>query len=184
MFTPRKVFSRSFAASATLHEETGTNTFTARPYMAIAFSRQAGVKPPTTFGISATLLSGFAGSSRSGEKARWKSTPAFILRPLAPGASPVTATVWVTACLGWEAGRRWRNSVSVFGHFSLRTSSVGENEEPMDCPSWPLPSSIHDPASSTARNSSSVVPGYVVDSNDTSVPFCKWGAMARPVSRI
>ena len=39
-----------------------------------------GVNPPTNFGASPTLLSGFAGSSRSGENAKWKSSPAFEAR--------------------------------------------------------------------------------------------------------
>ena len=41
-----------------------------------------------------------------------------------------------------------------------------------------------DPSSSTTRNSSSVVPGYVVDSRTTKAPFARCGAIARPVSRI
>jgi hypothetical protein len=74
MFALLNMFSESFAASATRQLETGTTVFIARPYSRTALSRRAGVRPPTGFCTSPTLLSGFAGSSRSGENARWKST--------------------------------------------------------------------------------------------------------------
>ena len=43
MFTPRKMFSSSFVASAARHEDTGTRVLIAIPYSALVFSRQAGV---------------------------------------------------------------------------------------------------------------------------------------------
>ena len=43
MFTLRKMFSSSFVASAARQEETGTKVLMARPYTALARSRQAGV---------------------------------------------------------------------------------------------------------------------------------------------
>ena len=46
----------------------------------MARSAQAGVSPPTTFGVVLTVKSVRPGSIRSGDIARWKSTPA--RRPL------------------------------------------------------------------------------------------------------
>ena len=42
---------------------------------------QAGVRPPTTLGVLLVVKSVRPGSTRSGEKARWKSTPAVSPEP-------------------------------------------------------------------------------------------------------
>ena len=55
MLTERKMFSSSFASSAVSGAETGTSVSTALLYMATARSVQAGVSPPTIFGIVRTV---------------------------------------------------------------------------------------------------------------------------------
>ena len=54
MLTLRKMFSRSFAISATRGPDTGTTLVTAFWYSACASAVQVGVTPPTSFGVLAT----------------------------------------------------------------------------------------------------------------------------------
>jgi hypothetical protein len=91
MFTQRKMFSSSLESSATRVEDTGTTSARAPAYRAEATSRHVGVKPPTIFGIVLVLWVLFPGSSRSGLKARWKSTPAF--RPFFSSSGLSTSSV-------------------------------------------------------------------------------------------
>src|SRR5438093_5614571 len=113
MFTARNVFSSSFTISATRGEFTITTRSIADEYSAPARREQSAVRPPTTFGTLRVVYTPLPGSTRSGENARKKSTPA--RRP---------------------------------------------------------------PRSSSGCTSSSVVPGYVVDSRTMSMPECRWYAMA------
>ena len=76
MLTERKMFSSSLDSSATSGVETGTMWSHTRPYTAAARSVQAAVRPPTTFGVVRIVKSVRPGSTRSGEKARLKSSPA------------------------------------------------------------------------------------------------------------
>ncbi len=80
MLTERKMFSRSFVSSAASGDETGWTVSRALPYSSAARSVQAGVIPPTIFGVFFVVQSSRPGSTRSGENARWKSSPA--LSPL------------------------------------------------------------------------------------------------------
>lgn len=75
ILTQRQMFSSSFDDSATRADETRTTRSTTSPYAAAATSRQRGVTPPTIFGMVRLLKSLLGGSSRSGEKARKKSSP-------------------------------------------------------------------------------------------------------------
>jgi hypothetical protein len=113
ILTARKVFSSSLTISATVGELTGITVSMAAEYSACASAEHCGVRPPTTFGTFFVLNFSFPGSTRSGEKARKKSTPAF---------SP--------------------------------------------------------PLSRIGRTTSVVVPGYVVDSSITSMPGCRYLAIA------
>src|SRR5678815_5461657 len=70
MFTLRNVFSRSFTVSATRAFETGTTVVSEDEYNATAISVQAGVTPPTTFGVFLVLKRGLRGSTRLGGNAR------------------------------------------------------------------------------------------------------------------
>ncbi len=70
----RKVFSRSFAISATSQVETGTIVSSAWSYQAAATSPQSSVIPPMTFGVLMVVQSSRPGSTRSGEKAKKKSS--------------------------------------------------------------------------------------------------------------
>ena len=76
MFTERKMFSRSLESSAASGVETRTTVSQTSPYSASARSPQACVSPPTTFGVVRIVKSVRPGSTRSGEKARLKSSPA------------------------------------------------------------------------------------------------------------
>jgi hypothetical protein len=80
MLTERKMFSRSFVSSAASGEETRCTRSIALPYSSAAASVEASSMPPTTFGTFVVVQSSRPGSTRSGEKARWKSFPA--VRPL------------------------------------------------------------------------------------------------------
>ncbi len=87
----RKVFSSSFTISAAWVDETGTIVSKTVAKTWQASSVQSGVSPPTTFGTFLTLNLVFAGSMRSGAKARAKSLP--IVRP-ASSSSGITNS-WV-----------------------------------------------------------------------------------------
>ena len=76
MFTERKMFSSSLVSSAASGVETRTIVSQTSPYSAAARSVQAPVRPPTTFGVVRIVKSVRPGSTRSGEKARLKSSPA------------------------------------------------------------------------------------------------------------
>ena len=80
MFTLRNVFSSSFAVSATRGFDASNTVLVTFRYSLAASSVQAGVTPPTTFGMVAVVNFLFPGSTRSGEKARKKSRP--ITKPL------------------------------------------------------------------------------------------------------
>ena len=70
MLIMRKVFSSSFAISATSAEETVTTFCRAWAYQTVATSQQFAVMPPTTLGVLMVVQSVRPGSTRSGEKAR------------------------------------------------------------------------------------------------------------------
>ena len=55
ILTARKVFSSSFTSSAASGDDTGTTTSMQLAYRALATSTQAGVMPPTTFGVFLVL---------------------------------------------------------------------------------------------------------------------------------
>ncbi len=57
------------------------------PYSAAASAVLAAFTPPTTFGMVRVLYASLPGSTRSGENARWKSTPA-----LSPPSSSIGCT--------------------------------------------------------------------------------------------
>ena len=86
MLTERNVFSKSLTISAVSGLDTGT-TRVMRPYSAATSSPQAGVRPPTTLGMSRSVYRALPGSMRSGEKARKKSSPAAIPRASKRGRS-------------------------------------------------------------------------------------------------
>ena len=77
MLIMRKVFSSSFAISAASAVETDTTVSSAPRYQAAATSPQAGVIPPTTFGVFRVVQSSRPGSTRSGEKQMKTSSPTF-----------------------------------------------------------------------------------------------------------
>ncbi len=91
MLTARNVFSSSFTISATRVELTGTIVSIAEPYSSFARSEHAGVQPPTTLGTLCVWNIGLPGSTRSGENARKKSTPA--LSPVASSIGCTTSSV-------------------------------------------------------------------------------------------
>ena len=77
MLTERKMFSSSFVSSAA----SGVETLVHGVDRAAVDARrrasvQAGVRPPTTFGVVFVVQSVRPGSTRSGDIARWKSSPA------------------------------------------------------------------------------------------------------------
>ena len=75
MFTARKMFSSSFALSATSAVETSTTSEIPFRYTAAASSVETGSSPPTSFGIVLVEWSLRPGSSRSGLKATKISSP-------------------------------------------------------------------------------------------------------------
>ena len=75
MLTERKMFSSSLVSSAASGVDTRWTVSIALPYSSAARSVQAGVIPPTTFGTVLVVQSVRPGSTRSGEKARKKSSP-------------------------------------------------------------------------------------------------------------
>ena len=81
MLTERKMFSSSFVSSAASGVETRWTLSIALPYSAAAASVDASLIPPTTFGTVFVVWSMRPGSTRSGENARWKSTPAVSPEP-------------------------------------------------------------------------------------------------------
>ena len=91
MFTIRNVFSSSFTISAVCGEPTGTIVSMAAPYSAAARSVDSQPRPPTTFGTLRVLNVGLPGSTRSGENARKKSTPA--VRPPASSIGLTSSSV-------------------------------------------------------------------------------------------
>ena len=76
MFTERKMFSSSFDSSAASGAETTSTSSQTRSYSARASSAQSSVSPPTTLTVLRRVKSERPGSTRSGEKATWKSRPA------------------------------------------------------------------------------------------------------------
>src|SRR3954468_21177865 len=70
------MFSSSFESSATSGVETGTRVSQTGSQTARAASVHAGVSPPTTFGVVRSVKSVRPGSTRSGENASAKSSPA------------------------------------------------------------------------------------------------------------
>ena len=80
MFTVRNVFSSSFTISAARGELTGTIVSIAARIQRRASIVESAPTPPTTFGTLCVLNVGLPGSTRSGEKARKKSLPAFSPR--------------------------------------------------------------------------------------------------------
>ena len=76
MLTDRKMFSSSFVSSAASGDETVCTVPIAVPYSSAARREHSSVIPPTTLGTSFTSQ-GEPGSTRSGENARLKSSPAF-----------------------------------------------------------------------------------------------------------
>ena len=87
MLTERKMFSSSLESSATSSVETRTTLSQTCSYSATARSPHASVSPPTTFGVVRSVKSVRPGSTRSGEKATWKSRPA-----TSPHSSSIGAT--------------------------------------------------------------------------------------------
>ena len=77
MFTERKMFSSSFVSSAASGEDTGWTVSTTPPYSSAARRVDSSLMPPTIFGTVFVDHMPLPGSTRSGEKARWKSSPAF-----------------------------------------------------------------------------------------------------------
>ena len=75
MLTERKMFSSSLAISAASGEDTRITSSHTRPYSSAARSVQAGVIPPTTFGVLRRVKSVRPGSTRSGEKATLSPSP-------------------------------------------------------------------------------------------------------------
>ena len=113
MLTERKMFSSSFVSSAASGDETGGRS-RSRAGRARRARPHSSVIPPTTLGTSRTS-SGEPGSTRSGEKARLKSSP--TLRPLdsrigsscsrvVPGYVVDSSTTRCPGC------RRWRSRAS------------------------------------------------------------------------
>ena len=77
MLTERKMFSSSFVSSAASGDETRwTRVDRAAVERRRAPRSQASSMPPTTFGTFFVVQSVRPGSTRSGENARWKSSPA------------------------------------------------------------------------------------------------------------
>ncbi len=91
MLTLRNVFSRIFTSSAASVEVTETTRSIAGSYSATVTWRQFGVMPPTTLGVLRVLYFGLPGSTRSGEKARKKSSP--TLRPVLSSAGSISSRV-------------------------------------------------------------------------------------------
>src|SRR5690606_24510408 len=91
MLTLRKVFSSSFTSSAASVVVTGTSVSIAGWYMAQATLRQSAVMPPTTLGVFLVPYLGLPGSTRSGEKARKKSSP--TLSPVLSSAGSMISRV-------------------------------------------------------------------------------------------
>ena len=91
MFTLRKVFSRIFTSSAASVDDTGTRCSIAGWYSAAATCRHAGVMPPTIFGVFRVFHLALPGSTRSGEKARKKSSP--TLSPVPSRAGSISSRV-------------------------------------------------------------------------------------------
>ena len=87
----RNVFSSSLTISAACGELTGTVRSIAAPYSAHARPVDCGPTPPTTFGTLCVLNVALPGSTRSGENARKKSTPA--LRPFASSIGCTSSSV-------------------------------------------------------------------------------------------
>ena len=82
MLTERKMFSSSFVSSAASGVVTRCTVSTAEPYSSAARSVHASVIPPTILGTFFVVQFSLPGSTRSGEKARLKSSPT-----LSPDAS-------------------------------------------------------------------------------------------------
>ena len=82
MLTERKMFSSSLVSSAASGDVTRCTVSTAEPYSSAARSVHASVIPPTILGTFFVVHFSLPGSTRSGEKARLKSSPT-----LSPDAS-------------------------------------------------------------------------------------------------
>ena len=93
MLTERKMFSSSFVSSAASGVETSTISSIARRYTSAARRVHSGVIPPSTFGVVFVVQSSRPGSTRSGDIARWKPSPAFRPDPFSSRGNSTSRVV-------------------------------------------------------------------------------------------